>query len=109
MFISSSSLCFCSDLGLGFLVFGVGREIRSLQVASRRHLWVNIILLGIRGPVHFLRFLFLENADAFQILGGAVFSSRMRLLCQNVLLDKHLSLVDFWEVGGSKRRHLFFH
>lgn len=40
--------------------------------------------------MHFLRFLILENADAFQILGGAVFSSRMRLLCQNVLLDKHL-------------------
>lgn len=41
VFISSSSLCFCSDLGLGFLGFGGGRDIRSLQVASRRHLWVN--------------------------------------------------------------------
>jgi hypothetical protein len=109
VFISSSSLCFCSDVGLGFLGFGGGRDIRSLQVPSSRHLWVKSILLGNRGLVHFLRFLALENADAFQILGRAVFSSRMGLLCQNVLLDKHLSLVDFWEVGGSKRRLLFFH
>ncbi len=65
VFISSSSFCFCSDLGLGFLGFGGGRDIGSLQVASSRHLWVNSIFLGNRGPVHFLRFLILENADAF--------------------------------------------